>query len=137
MKALTLLLLRASTGLYLVIWGIMKLRSPQATIGLSDSYYQGLISSGGANMALGIAEVVIGIMVVLGLFRKYLYPAQAVIYGVGMVAIGQYLLDPFALYIADASKVTWFPSTTLFFSTLVLLAFKGFDNHCLDKKLRK
>lgn len=134
MQALTLLALRATTGIYLVIWGIVKLTAPQAAIGLSDSYYHGLLSSNIINTSLGLAEIVIGLLVVLGLFRKYIYIIQGVIYGAGLLAISPYIVDPFAWYLVDVSKVTWFPSTTLFAACLVILVFKEFDTKALDLK---
>lgn len=134
MKSITLLLLRFSTGIYLAIWGVVKLNAPQATIGLSEKYYHGLLSSSIVNTSLGIAEIAIGLLVVVGLFRKVTYLIQAVFYGVGLLAISVYIIDPFAWYIADTSKVTWFPSTTLFFASLVMLVFKEFDTKAIDVK---
>lgn len=136
-QALCLLLLRVSTGTYLIIWGWMKIFNSQATIGLSEAYYGGLLSAELVNKGVGLAEVIVGLLVVLGLFRKYSYLAQALIYGVGLIAISPYILDPFARYLVDTSKVTWFPSTTLFAATLIMLVFKKLDTMALDIKFQK
>ncbi len=133
MKAWSLLLLRASTGLYLIIWGVIKVAAKDKAIGVSNKYYDGVINGDLANYGLGILEIVVGICVVLGLFRKYSYPLQAVIYLVGLAAIAPYIIDPFGFYIASEQKVTFFPSTTLFFASLVTLAFKSDDTRVLEK----
>jgi len=137
MKAVTLLLLRVSTGLLLVIWGFIKIGSPEAAIGVSDKYYGGIISAQGLQMAMGGAEILLGLLVCLGLLRKFAYPLQAVVLGLGALAIWRYLLDPLALYLlnVDDRQVLFFPSLCVFFATLIILAFKDDDRLSLDRKL--
>ena len=36
MKSISLLLMRVGTGLLLVIWGLIKIMSPAAAVGVSD-----------------------------------------------------------------------------------------------------
>ena len=133
MKAWSILLLRLSTVLYLVIWGIIKVAAKDKAVGVSNKYYDGIINGDIANYGLGIFEIIVGICVVFGLFRKYSYPLQAVIYFVGLAAIAPYIIDPFGFYIASEQKVTFFPSTTLFFASLVMIAFKADDTRVLKK----
>ncbi|MCH2459314.1 MAG: hypothetical protein MK186_14890, partial [Henriciella sp.] len=84
----------------------------------------------------GILQVVIGLAVVVGLFRKYVYPAQAVILGFGVLVIWKYILDPLGLYLLDESsrQVLFFPSLAVFAGTLILLAFREEDTLSLDRK---
>ncbi|UTW56806.1 DoxX family membrane protein [Kordiimonas sp. SCSIO 12610] len=133
MKAWSLLLLRFSTGSYLIIWGLIKLAAKDKAVGVSNKYYDGIINGDIANYGLGILEMLIGLLVVLGLFRKYTYPLQALIYFVGLAAIAPYIIDPFGFYIASEQKVTFYPSTTLFFASLVMIAFKSDDTRVLEK----
>lgn len=135
MKSISLLLLRFSTGFYLVLWGALKFLKPEAAIGVSDKYYAGLISSDILNYGIGALEVVVGLAVILGVFRAVAYPAQALIYLVGLLAITPNILDPFGLYLASEPKLTFFPSTTLFFATLVLIAFKSDDTKVLERSV--
>lgn len=72
---------------------------------------------------------------VLGLFRNISYLGQLAFYLVGALAIISSLLDPFGLYLASSAKLTFFPSWTLLFASLVIIAFKDEDTITLDNKL--
>ena len=136
MKSISLLLMRAGTGLLLVIWGLIKIMSPAAAVGVSDKYYGGTVSMDWLQLPWGILQVVIGLAVVAGLFRKYVYPAQALILGFGVLVIWKYILDPLGLYILDESsrQVLFFPSLAVFAGTLILMAFREDDTLSLDRK---
>jgi uncharacterized membrane protein YphA (DoxX/SURF4 family) len=135
MKALALLLLRASTGALLMIWGMIKVAAPEAAIGVSDKYYQGLLSAKDIQTGLGAAEIVLGALVILGLFRAIVYPLQTVVLGLGVAAIWKYIADPFGMYLLtrETAQVLFFPSTTVFAATLILLAFKDYDTLSADR----
>jgi len=135
MKALVLLLLRASTGALLVIWGMIKTMAPQAAIGVSDKYYFGLLSTNQLQLPLGIAEIALGAIVILGLFRAIAYPLQTVVLGLGLAAIWKYIADPFGMYLLteETRQVLFFPSTTVFIASLVLFAFREHDLLALDR----
>ena len=137
MKAISLLLLRLSTGIYLILWGLVKLGSKDMAVSVSEKYYNGLISGDFINYALGGIEVLIGFMVVLGLFRRISYIGQLGFYLVGALAIITSLVDPFGAYLAASAKLTFFPSWTLLFASIVLIAFKEEDTISLDNKLGK
>lgn len=134
MQALTLLLLRLSTGIYLILWGLMKFIAQEQATAVSEKYYNGLLNADILNYGIGALEVLVGLLVSLGLFRRPIYLLQAAIYLVGLLAITPYILDPFGLYWASASKLTFFPSTTLFFASMVMVVFMSADTLCLDKK---
>ncbi len=53
MLALSLLLLRLSTGIYLILWGLVKLSNQDVANAVSDTYYAGIISGSSVNLALG------------------------------------------------------------------------------------
>lgn len=135
MKAWTLLFTRVSTGLLLVLWGAIKIAAPDKAKGVSEKYYGGLVSADEIVLLMGVAQIAIGALVVLGLFRKYVYPAQAVILGFGLFAIWQYILDPLGLYLASDPKPLFFPTTTVFFATLIMLLYKEDDSLALDNNL--
>ena len=139
MKAASLLFLRVSTGLLLMVWGMIRLGAPEAGVQISEKYYQGIVSFAALQQPWGAAQLVIGLLVCLGLFRRYVYPAQAVILCAGALAIWKYLLDPFGLYLLDAEsrQVLFFPSLAVAAATLVLLAFRSDDRLSLDAKFRR
>ncbi len=137
MKAINLLLLRLSTGLYMIIWGAPKLINTGDAVERTNRYYGGLISGDMVVLAMGLVQVVVGALVMLGLFRNISYKAQAAVYFLGLILIIKYILDPFGLYWADRAHITWFPSTTLFFASLVLMSYKSDDTISLDHKRGK
>ncbi|WP_133471733.1 DoxX family membrane protein [Paraglaciecola marina] len=134
MQAISLLLLRVSTGLYLIFWGTVKLAATDKANAVSDKYYNGLLSGDLINLGLGSLQVIIGALVVIGLFRRISYYGQLVWYVMGLLPILPYIIDPFGKYIADSAKLTFFPSTTLLFASLVLIVFKEYDSYSVDAK---
>lgn len=137
MRAITLLALRASTGILLMIWGGARVANPSLGQGLSDKYYLGLFSGELLHHAMGAAEFLIGLFAVLGLFRKFVYPLQALVLGFGLIIILPYILDPFGVWLVEDPRRLFFPSTTVFFATLAMMAFKEYDTLTLDAKLQK
>ena len=137
MKSISLLLLRLSTGIYLILWGVVKFNAQRAA-NVSDKYYGGAISDGTISLVLGCGQVALGVIVMIGFCRAIAYWGQVAWYFVGLVPIIAYLIDPLALYLVDApGRLTFFPSWTLFFASLILVAFKEYDTLSLDHKRGK
>lgn len=133
MKAISLLLLRFSTGIYLILWAFRNKFNGGAT-GMSDRFYGGVISSDTLWMILGGLEALVGLLVILGLFRSISYVGQLAWYLIGILPIMVYIIDPYGAYLADQSRLTWFPSTTLLFASWVMIVFKEYDTISLDHK---
>jgi uncharacterized membrane protein YphA (DoxX/SURF4 family) len=133
----SLLLLRVGTGLLLVLWGALRVISPEAGPGLADKYYSGLLSIEALQIAYGIAEIVLGALVVLGLFRRLAYTLQALILVPGALMLWRYLLDPLGAWLMsrEDSQILFFPSVAVAAATLVLIAFRDFDRLSLDAYL--
>ena len=139
MKAATLLFTRITTGAMLIIWGFIKIGSAETGVRIATKYYGSFWTSETLQMPWGIFQVVVGALVILGLFRKYIYPLQAIILCLGAAAIWQYILDPLGLYLLDESSrnTLFFPSIVVAAATLILIAFKEFDTLSLDNKISK
>ncbi|WP_372572280.1 hypothetical protein [Ruegeria jejuensis] len=137
MKSALLLALRLSTGLLLVIWGLIKAIAGETAIEVSDKFYGGALSAQNLQAILGWAEVVLGLLIILGLFRKITYSIQAIILVGGALAIWKYILDPFGMYLVDEAsrQVLFFPSFTVAVGSLILLAFMSEDRIALDRIL--
>ncbi|MFC4292706.1 hypothetical protein ACFOWX_09805 [Sphingorhabdus arenilitoris] len=139
MKAASLLFLRLSTGLLIVIWGLIKIMSPDAAIGVSNTYYGGIVSVAMIQTPWGLFQVAIGLLTILGLLRRFVYPVQAFILCLGAAAIWKYLLDPFGLYLLteETRNVLFFPSLGMAAATLVIWAFRDEDRLSLDVALNR
>lgn len=134
LRPLSLLLLRIGTGLLLILWGSRRVFSPAAGPGLAGKYYGGFLQVETLQMAFGAAEMLIGLLVVLGLFRRTAYSLQALILIPGALVLWRYLLDPMGMYLMtkESSQILFFPSITVAAACLVLLAFRGDDLYSLD-----
>lgn len=134
MKAVSLALLRISTGLLLVLWGLIRVFGG-AGPRLSTKYYGGLLQGELVQLGIGWAEIALGALVVLGLFRRVTLWAQAAVLIFGALAIWKYLLDPLGLYLLDAEsrQVLFFPSLAMAAVSLVLIAFRSQDSIALDR----
>lgn len=139
MKAISLLLLRITTGLLLVIWGSIKIGAPDAAIGVSNKYYDGLLSAVDLQTALGAGEIALGALVILGLLRAISYTLQFLVLALGAAAIWEYIADPLGLYLMtrETAQVLFFPSTTVVVAALILLVFRNEDTITLDRVLFK
>lgn len=137
MKAASLLFLRVSTGFLIIIWGLIKIMKPDAAIGVSEKYYGGAVSMEALQIPWGIFQVIIGLLVILGLLRRVVYPLQAAILCLGALAIWKYLLDPFGMYLLteETREILFFPSLGMAAATLVIMAFRDEDRLSLDAKL--
>jgi putative oxidoreductase len=88
-------------------------------------------------LPLGIAQVLLGLLLIVGLFRSFVYPIQALVLVGGALATGKYLLDPLGLYhlTEETRQVLFFPSSTVAVASLITLAFKSDDTLILDRLL--
>ena len=136
-KAASLLPLRIGSGLLLVLWGALRLVSPTAGPGLANKYYGSVLNLQSLQIGFGVAEVIVGLLVVVGLFRRISYSLQALILVLGAVVLWRYLLDPMGMYLLnkESSQILFFPSITIAAATLVLLAFRNEDRWSLDQLL--
>ena len=136
-KAASLLLLRIGTGLLLVLWGALRVFSPNAGPGLANKYYGGFLDLQSLQIGFGVAELIIGLLVLVGLFRRISYTLQALILVPGAFVLWRDLLDPMGMYLLDkeSSQILFFPSITIAAATLVLLAFRDEDRWSIDLKL--
>lgn len=135
MKSISIAGLRISAGLLLLIWGLIRVGAPDVGAHVSEKYYAGMGAAHGIQLAWGVALLILGFLVTVGLFRRYTLPAQAVVLICGALAIWKYLLDPLGLYLLtrETSQVLFFPSLATAFAAVVLIAFQDEDRFCLDR----
>ncbi|QDX26970.1 hypothetical protein FPZ54_13800 [Sphingomonas suaedae] len=135
LKAGSLLALRSGTGSLLVLWGALRLVAPATGPGLADKYYSGILNIQTFQVAFGAAEVLLGLLVVLGLFRRITYLLQALILVPGALIIWRYLLDPMGLWLMsrEDSQILFFPSIAVAAAAIVLIAFREDDRWSLDR----
>lgn len=136
MKEWSLLLLRISLGLLMLIWGADKLVNVDHGMLVSEHFYMGAFSRPALLAAFGAAQAVAGLCIVLGLFRRVLYPLLIAITGVTLIAVWRSIVDPWGWYL-EGANVLFYPSLIIFAGALTLLAFREFDTYSVDARFTR
>lgn len=126
MKRTSLFLLRVSLGLLMVIWGVDKLVNPEHGARVAEAFYFGLFGWRSLLPVLGVAQTALGVVVVLGLWRRWAYPALAAITGFTLLGVWKSVIDPWGWYLEGANAL-FYPSLIIFAGVLVLIAFRDED----------
>jgi uncharacterized membrane protein YphA (DoxX/SURF4 family) len=137
MKPLLLLALRLTTGALLIVWGTIKVMEPARAIRVSEGLYGGALSAEVLQTPLGAAEIALGALVALGLFRRVVYPLHALVLIAGALALWKYILDPLGAWLLtpETRQYLFFPSSTVAVASLLLIAFMAEDRIALDRLL--
>lgn len=136
MKLASLTLLRVSLGILMIFWGADKLVSVTHSLWVAENYYLGLFATAGLQNALGILQIVLGLLVVAGLGRRYAYPVLFVVTGITLLGVWKSIIDPWGWYL-DGAKILYHPSLIIFAGAFALQAFRGDDTVTLDARLGK
>lgn len=133
MKSRSLLLLRISLGLLLVIWGLDKLVNVEHGLNVSQGFYFGAFDSALLLQAFGVLQLVAGALIILGIARHLTYPLQLVINGATLLGVWKSILDPWGWYLKGGNAL-FYPSLIIFAGSLVLLAFRDDDRLVVGRR---
>jgi len=119
-----------------VIWGVDKLVNVEHGVRVAEKFYAGV----GANVTMltvfGALQVLLGIVILLGLFRRIAYPVQTVIAALTAIGVWKSILDPWG-WILDGSNVLFYPSLIILAAALVLQGFTDDDRYSLDARRQR
>ena len=132
MKVWTLLVLRISLGWLLVILGADKVFNVAHGMAVADKFYFGLLGSESALQVGGVLQMLVGLAVVVGFARRWVYPVQAVLNGASLLAVMQSVIDPWS-WVFQGSNALFYPSLIIFAGSLLLMAFRDEDKWVLGK----
>lgn len=128
--------LRVSLGLLIFWWGMNRVVAPAKGIGLQDKFYFGLFPGEDLQLMFGYAQVVIGLLVIVGLFRFIVVPAQLGICLFSASTILPALLDPFGLWLPfdkiSSVQHLFYPSMIIACAGVLMLLFREQDKINLD-----
>jgi putative oxidoreductase len=133
MKRWSLLLTRISVGWLLVLWGLDKLVNVDHSVAVAETYYFGVGSQVLVLNALGVLETLLGILVVLGLLRRFAYPVMVVVLGVTAIGVRNSIIDPWGWFL-EGTTVLFYPSLIILAAALVLWGFRDEDSISLDAR---
>ena len=103
MKRWGLFLLRVTTGWLLVMWGIDKLVDVGHGQRVAEAFYLGIGSQAVVQNVFGVLQIILGALVVLGLWRKRAYPVAFVILMVTALGVWRSIIDPWGWFLDGAT----------------------------------
>lgn len=125
-KAVSLLALRISLALLMLVWGLDKFANPGHGAAVAERFYGGVLAGEGFMPLLGGLQIVLAVGVGLGVFRRYLYPVLAGVTGVTLLGVWRSVVDPWGWFL-EGTNALFFPSLVIFVGALVLVAFMDED----------
>ncbi len=133
MKHWSLLFLRITIGTLLVWWGLDKLVQVDHGLQVAQAFYFGIGASRPFLLVFGVFETALGLLVLVGLGRRWTYPALLLITGATLIGVWRSVVDPWG-WVLEGSNVLFYPSVVIFAASLVLYAFRDADILALDAK---
>lgn len=111
----TMPVLRVGMGIFLALWGVDKLVATDASQGIFSGFY-GVETGPSLIQVLGAAEVLLGLLLALGLFRVPVAWIALAVNTVSTFASWRQILDPWGLLGIGGG------GTHLFLASLVIMA---------------
>lgn len=134
MKRWGLFLLRVTTGWLLVMWGLDKLFNVEHGQAVAETFYLGIGSQAAVLNVLGVLQIILGALVVLGLWRRRAYPVAFVVLLITALGVWRSIIDPWGWFL-DGSQVLFYPSAIIAAGALLLWGTIDEDEMTLDSKL--
>ncbi len=137
MKRIGLCALRVATGWLLVLWGLDKIVDVSHGLRVTEAFYGGILGgSASVHHVLGVLQALLGLLVVLGLWRRFAYPVMFVVLAVTAVGVWKSILDPWG-WVLDGASVLFYPSAIILAGATTLWGAMDDDELVLDRVLRK
>jgi len=131
MQAFSLLALRVSIALLVLIWGIDKIVDPGHAVRVSDTFYFGVLSLPAILPILGGLQIIVALLAMVGLFRWWVDPVILVINLGSLLGVWRSILDPWGWWM-EGTNALFFPSLTVAAGCLLLIAFRDQESWVLD-----
>ncbi len=133
MKGATLLFVRVSVALLVLLWGIDKIVNVEHAIGVSNRFYLGILSAPGLVPILGVVQCAVAILALIGLYRSIVDPIITLINLGSLLGVRASIIDPWGWFI-EGTNVLFFPSLTVFAACLLLIAFRSDETLVFDRR---
>jgi len=133
MKRWGLCLLRVSMGWLMVVWGLDKLVNVEHSMAVADRFYLGI---GGQALFLnifGVIQVLLGVLVVVGLWRRKTYPVLFVICLVTGLSVWNSIINPWG-WVIEGANALFYPSFIIAAAALAMWGLIDDDTMALDAK---
>ena len=134
MKRWGLCLLRITTGWLLVMWGLDKLFNVEHGQRVAEAFCLGIGTQAAVLNVLGVLQIILGALVVLGLWRRRAYPVAFVVLLITALGVWKSIIDPWGWFL-EGSQVLFYPSAIIAAGALLLWGTIDEDEMTLDAKM--
>ena len=124
-----LLILRFFLGIFLLQWSIEKLMLPDAAARIASGFY-GLTLPAPASYALGVAELILSLALLLGVYRTVSYGLSLLVHTVTVVVSWRQLFDPWGL--AKIGNHLWISTWPTWGGFAALFLMRQWDSWTVD-----
>lgn len=129
--ALALLFLRVSVGALMLVWGMDKLANPAHGVSVAEGFYFGVLAASAAMPVLGVLQLLLALLVLAGVMRRWIYPVLAFVTGATLLGVWRSIVDPWG-WVLEGSNALFFPSLIIFAAVLVLITQRDADRIALQ-----
>jgi len=131
----TIPLLRISMGLFLALWGIDKFAATKGSIGIFSTFY-GVDVGAVVIQTAGVAEILLGVVLAVGLFRASAAWVALAVNAVSTIGSWRQILDPWGwLGLTDGGGHLFLASIVIMAANVVLVLNARDETLTLDAKL--
>ncbi|MCY3546557.1 MAG: DoxX family membrane protein [Gemmatimonadetes bacterium] len=134
MKRWGLFLLRVTTGWLLVMWGLDKLVNVAHGQAVAEAFYLGIGTQAAVQNVFGVLQIILGALVVLGLWRRRAYPVAFIVVAITALGVWRSIIDPWG-WVLEGSNVLFYPSAIIAAGALLLWGTIDEDEMTLDAKM--
>lgn len=132
-SAWTMPILRVGMGLFLALWGVDKLAATEGSIGIFSTFY-GLDVGALVIQAAGVAEILLGVLLAVGLFRVPVAWIALIVNAVSTLGSWRQILDPWGwLGLTDGGAHLFLASIVIMAANLVIVMNARVDAWTLDR----
>src|SRR6266446_1755507 len=124
-----LLILRLFLGIFLLQWSIEKLMLPDAAARIASSFY-GVMLPASASYVLGVAELILSLALLLGVYRTISYGLSLLVHTVTVIVSWRQLFDPWGL--AKIGNHLWISTWPTWGGFAALFLMREWDTWTLD-----
>lgn len=127
--------LRIGMGLFLAAWGVDKIVATEGSVGIFSHFY-GMDLGSAALQLFGVAEVLLGAALAVGLFRITTAWIQLVVNAVSTLASWKQIIDPWGLFgLTDGGTHLFLASIVITAASIVLVLNARDATFTLDRRL--
>ncbi len=133
MKRIGLCALRVTTGWLLVMWGVDKIVDVEHGLAVTEAFYGGLLGGNAqVHHVLGGLQALLGLLVILGLWRRLTYPVMFLALAGTTLGVWRSIVDPWGWFL-EGANVLFYPSVVILAGAATLWGTIDEDQLALDR----